>query len=109
LSISGCSIEKIEQVDVYEMESFSKVNKDLYASFSDSKDVNVFVIAFKKVNKKPGIFDVSDPQYKVVLGEESYYLWINATYGSIMYENDSYTLYTLSKRSAKKIYDLLEK
>jgi hypothetical protein len=56
-----------------------------------------------------GDFDVSDPQYKVVLGEESYYLWINATYGSIMYENDSNTLYTLSKSSAKKIYDLLEK
>ncbi|MET0785229.1 MAG: hypothetical protein ABWY25_00790 [Paenisporosarcina sp.] len=108
LIISGCLNENIEQVDVYEMESFSSIKQDSLSTFTDSKDVAVFVKAFNTANKEPGIVDVSDPQYKVELGEGSYYFWIKSDKGSIMNVNNTNTIYTLSKNWAKKIYKLLE-
>lgn len=107
LFVSGCSSENIEKIDVYEMESFSIIKKDSLVSYTDSKVVSNFVNAFKNANKEQGIVDMADPEYKVEIGEESYYLWISEEQGTIMNVNDTHTIYTLSKSSAKTINELL--
>ncbi|WP_394188746.1 hypothetical protein [Paenisporosarcina quisquiliarum] len=107
LLVSGCSSKNIEKIDVYEMESFSNIKKDSLTSFTDSKVVSNFVNAFENANKEQGIVDMADPEYKVEIGEESYYLWISEEQGTIMNVNDTHTIYTLSKSSAKTINELL--
>ena len=105
--VSGCSSKNIEKVDVYEMESFSVIKKDSLTSYTDSKVVSDFVNAFKNAKKEQGKVDMLDPEYKVEIGENSYYLWISEEQGTIMNVNDTNTIYTLSKSSAKTIKELL--
>lgn len=105
--VGGCSSENIEKVDVYEMESYSVIKKDSLTSYTDSKVVSNFVNAFKKAKKEPGSVDMADPEYKVEFGDESYFLWVSEEHGTIMNVNDTNTIYTLSKSSAKTINELL--
>jgi hypothetical protein len=105
--IGGCSTGNIEKVDVYQMESFSNIKKNSLTSFSDSKVVDNFVKAFKNAKKDPGIVDMADPEYKVEFGKESYFLWVSEENGTIMNLNDTHTIYSLPKSSAKSINDLL--
>ena len=105
--VSGCSSKNIEKVVVYEMESFSVIKKDSLTSYTDSKVVSNFVNAFKNAKKEQGKVDMADPEYKVEIGEESYYLWASEGQGTIMNVNDTNTIYTLSKSSAITINELL--
>lgn len=105
--VNGCSSKNIKKVDVYEMESFSVNKKDSLTSYTDPKVISNFVNAFKNAKKEKGVVDMADPEYKVEFGEESYYLWVSEGQGTMMKENDSHTIYTLPKSSAKKIYELL--
>jgi len=89
------------------MESFSKVKEGSLRTFTDLKDVNIFEAAFNNAKKEPGIVDMADPEYKVELGSEAYLLWISEEHGTIMNLNDTHTIYTLSKNSAKAVYELL--
>jgi hypothetical protein len=107
LLIGGCSSGNIEKVDVYQMESFSDIKKNSLTTFSDSKVVGNFVKAFKNAKKEPGIADMADPEYKIEFGKESYFLWTSEEHGTIMNLNDTNTIYSLSKSSAKSINDLL--
>ncbi|TFD96965.1 hypothetical protein [Jeotgalibacillus salarius] len=105
--VGGCTSEDIEKVDVYEMESFTVIKEGSLTSYTDPEVVGEFVNAFKKAKKEPGVVEMIEPEYKAEIGEESYYLWICTEYGTIMNLEDSHTTYTLSKKSAKKIFDLL--
>ncbi|KIL51602.1 hypothetical protein KP77_11140 [Jeotgalibacillus alimentarius] len=107
LFATGCSSADIEKIDVYEMESFSIIKEDSLTSYTDSKDVNIFIKVFNNAKKEPGIVDIADPEYQVQIGEESYYLWIKEEQGTIMNVNDTHTIYSLSKNSVEKVYDLL--
>ncbi|MHC0035341.1 hypothetical protein [Pseudoneobacillus sp. C159] len=107
----GCSKSSngdIEKVNVYEMVDFSTYNKDSLITFSDSNEIKKFIYAFKSANRVSGVVDVAEPEYKVELGDETYFLWIGEESGAIMNLNDRNTLYTLSKSSAGTIYELLK-
>lgn len=106
-STGGFSSKNIEEVHVYEMESFSLIKKDSVTSYTDPGVVSDLIKAFKQAKKDPGVAEMPEPEYKVEFGEESYYLWIDKEYGTIMNFNDTHTTYTLSKGSAKIIYDLV--
>jgi hypothetical protein len=107
--IVGCSIssDKIEKINIYKMKSFSVMEEDSLLTFSESKIINDFMTAFKSAKKVPGIVDMADPEFKVELGDKSYFLWISQESGTIMNVNDTNTIYTLSKSSVKTIYELL--
>ena len=109
LVLVGCnqSQENIEKVNVYEMKSFSAIEEDSSTTFTDSKVVKDFIKAFNNAKREPGIVNMADPEYKVELGDESYFLWVSEEYGTIMNLNDTNTIYTLSKSSAKTIKELL--
>lgn len=104
---TGCSSDDIKKIDVYEMESFSAIKEDSLTSYTNSEEVSLVVKAFNNAKKEPGIVDIADPEYQVQIGEESYYLWIREEQGTIMNVNDTHTIYSLSKNSAAKVYDLL--
>ena len=104
--VSGCSSKSIQKVDVYEMESFSDIKKGSLTSFTNSKVVNNFVKAFNNAEKKPGKVDMADPEYKVEIGSETYFLWISEENGTIMNLKDTHTIYTLSKNSTKTMNEL---
>lgn len=90
------------------MESFSAIKKNSLTSYTDPKVVSNIVKAFKKAKKEPGVVEMVDPEYKVEFGEESYYLWISSEHGTIMNLEDTHTTFTLSKSSAKTIYELVK-
>lgn len=109
LFIAGCSHGKSGEVKVYKMKSFSEVNEDSIIVFTDSKDVNLLETAFNNAKKEPGVVNMVDPEYKVeIFDNDSYFLWINEEHGTIMNLKDTHTVYTLSEKSAKAIYELLK-
>lgn len=99
--------EKVKKVEVYKMASFSSVKEKTLITYYDSQSVKTFKNAFKKARKQPGVVYMAEPHYKVILGEDSYFLWINKNHGTIMNFKDTNTIYTLSRWSAVKIGRLL--
>lgn len=100
--------EKVKEVEVYKMASFSTVKEETKITFSDQRTVKAFKSAFKRASKQSGAVDMADPHYKVILGEESYFLWIDKKHGTIMNLEDTNTIYTLSWWSAGRVGGLLD-
>lgn len=109
LIIVGCSngTEEIESISIYKMKNFSTVQEDSLITLTDSKVIDEFTKGFNNANKEQGIVNMADPEYKVELGGVTYFLWITEEHGTIMDLNDTHTIYTLSKSSAKNINELL--
>lgn len=108
--ISGCSEEDILQIKIHQMESFSESKEKNELVISDSKDIRVIRVAFKKAKKLPGIADMADPHYKVIVGdnEELYFLWLHEKQGTIMNLKDTHTIYSLSEPSVGKLNEILK-
>ncbi|WP_442598406.1 hypothetical protein [Neobacillus sp. D3-1R] len=105
--LNACSFEKIDQIQVYEMESFSKVKANSFIKIEDKTEINQIRNAIASAKKQPGIVDMADPEFKIVMGKNSYYLWISKDSGTIMNLNDTYTIYSLTKFSAKRVGKIL--
>lgn len=107
-SLSGCSkgIKEVKEVNIYEMESFSEVKEDSLVTFTDKKAIKQFKKAFGSAKKQPGVVDMADPQYKVELGEKSFFLWLNQDHGTIMDVEDTNTIYTLTSKSVKNVNNI---
>lgn len=89
------------------MASFSSVKEESKITFSGHRTIKAFRSAFKKARKQPGAVDMADPHYKVILGEESYFLWGDKNHGTIMNLEDTNTIYKLSRWSAVRIGRML--
>lgn len=107
-SLSGCSkeIKEVNEVNVYGMESFSEVKEDSLVTYTDKKAIKQFKKAFSGAKKQPGVVDMADPQYKVELGEKSFFLWLSQDHGTIMDLEDTNTIYTLTNKSVKNVNNL---
>lgn len=103
----ACSSEKIEKVTIYEMESFSVVKEETAVDLITKEEIEVFQGAFSNAVKQSGVADMVDPNFKVDLGEEIYFLWINDGSGTIMNTEDTHTIYSLSEKSAKEVYETI--
>lgn len=77
-------------------------------TYTDSEANRTIVKAFKKAKKEPGIVDMADPEYQVDFGENSYYLWVDERQGTIMDLDDTHTIYSLSEKSSKAVYKIIE-
>lgn len=97
--------KKSEKIIVYKMD---KETKQIVISDKDAiKTINK---AIKSAIKQPGIVDMEDPQYKINIGDEIYFLWLtrfDGTIGTIMNNNDTHTIYTLSENMTKEFKDIL--
>lgn len=108
LFLVGCTSENIKKVDVHEMESFLVTKEDSLVTYTDSEAIRTIVKAFKKAKIEPGIVDMADPEYQVDFGENSYYLWVDERQGTIMDLDDTHTIYSLSEKSSKAVYKIIE-
>ena len=107
LVVSGCSTTTNEKVTIYEMISFSETNMESKKIITDLKDINILETSFNGASQNPGLTDMIDPNYKVELAEETYFLWINEISGTIMNVNDTHITYTLTEKSVKEVNEVI--
>ncbi len=108
ITLVACSEEKVDKVQIHELENFSTIKKDMEETYLNSNDINVFRNAVKNAVKLDGIVNVVDPMYKFELEQESYFLWLNDQGGSIMNTNDTHTLFTLTDESFTQLKEILK-
>ncbi len=103
-----CSNEKIEAITVFKMDNFTEIVEDSSVIITATNEIEIIQKAFIQAVKQPGVVDMADPQYKLEWNEESYFLWINESSGTIMNTTETHTNYSLSERSAHEVYQLIE-
>jgi hypothetical protein len=72
-------------------------------------EIAIFRIAVDEATQLPGIANMASPNYRFSLEGESYSLWIDEESGTVMNNNESHTIYSLTKNSVKEINDFLKK
>jgi hypothetical protein len=96
---------KSEKIIVFKLDKETKK-----IVISDIDAINTIKKAIKSAIKQPGIVDMADPQYKINIGDEIYFLWLtrsDGTIGVIMNFKDTHTIYTLSENMTKELKDIL--
>ncbi|MGD6830587.1 hypothetical protein ACQCT5_00400 [Sutcliffiella halmapala] len=114
--IVGCSKSNfpsdLKQVEVYEMASFSETVDESLNTFTNKNEIGVFTNAFETAKRESGTADMADPQYKVILGDNTYYMWLpeeaGNMYGSFMDVTDTHTLYVLSRQYTDELVGVLK-
>ncbi len=99
--------EKIEKITIYQMKDFTEVKEDSKWELTDSAEIRVIRQAFKGAKKQPGIVNMAEPQYRLELDKNTYFLWIGEDSGTIMNVEDTHTIYSLSSKSAKRVYEII--
>ncbi|WP_404448640.1 hypothetical protein LG307_04825 [Sutcliffiella horikoshii] len=99
--------EVIDKIVINEMESFSVVKVDSEKALTNQEDINIIQDAFLNASKEPGVADMSDPHYKLIVGANTYYLWFHESSGTIMNKKDTHVIYSLSEEAAQEVYKLL--
>jgi hypothetical protein len=112
----GCSnksVTKSKQVsldsqsvgEMVEVQRLNQLGNESAVTFADSKDIRILKEAVKTAVKEPGIANISDPIYKVTLGEDLYFLWLINGHGTVMNTKDT-ILYNLLDESTNAIEQL---
>ncbi|MGJ7922597.1 hypothetical protein [Neobacillus sp. LXY-4] len=113
----GCSDKKASETEnkdvkpektIVEVERLNRLEENP-VEFTESLDIKIFTEAVKTAVEQPGIANMSDPMYKVTVGEESYYLWLIKGDGTIMNTKDTHTIYSLLDQSTNAIDQLFTK
>lgn len=110
LFLSGCSmgqIEEVDQITINEMNSFSEVKADSSVMITNSDDIEVLIKGIEKARKQPGIADVMDPEFELLIGERKFFLWLIGE-GTVMDQEDTHTIYTLRNGDREKIEKVLK-
>lgn len=103
--LNACNKE-VKEVNVYEMESYSEIIEDSLVTYTNKKEIQQFKEAFSSAKKQSGIVDMADPHYKVELGEESFFLWLDQDHGTIMNVKDTNTIYYLTDKSVENMKNI---
>lgn len=93
----------VEEVVIYNMKNGSKK-----IIFKEKEVIRNIDEAVKRAEKQPGIVNMADPYLKMELGEKMYLLWLTETSGTVMDTDDTYTIYSLSKKSTTQLNELLQ-
>lgn len=100
--------KKSEEITIHHIDKdFEKIEL-----ITDKSAINTIKNAIKGAIKQPGIVDMADPQYKINIGDEIYFLWLtrsDGTIGTIMNFKDTHTIYTLSEDMTKELKGILLK
>jgi len=99
------SSEKIRSITFYEMDSFTQHHHPM--TITDEKTIRNIKYVFTHASKISGIVNMSEPSYKVQIGNDSYYLWIGKENGSIMKIEDTNTIYSLSEEFISYLNSIL--
>jgi len=108
--LAGCSQEQESKLSKAQNEGSSETVNTTKANsleLIETEKIEVFTKAVTDSKKEPGIVNMTNPQYKFSIGEESYLLWIAEDSGTIMNTTDTHTIYTLSSNSVQEIYEFV--
>lgn len=105
IGLFGCQqdSESLEKITIDSMGSKSET-----LVIEDAKTIEMIKEAVEKAEKQPGIVNMADPEFKIALGEETYFLWNSENSGTIMNTEDTHTIYSLSENSVKHVNELLK-
>ncbi|MCM3609868.1 hypothetical protein M4S82_01310 [Planococcus sp. MERTA32b] len=108
--LSGCSmghINEVDQIIINEMNSFSEVKADSSVKITNSDDMRVLIKGVEKAVKEPGVADVMDPEFELLIGERKFFLWLIGE-GTVMDQEDTHTIYTLRNGVREKIEKIID-
>jgi len=110
-SLTACSSSSSSdgptEIRVHEMISFSKAKENALKTITDPEEIEQIEKTFHNAKKQSGIVDVTDPQYKVDLENESYYLWFNEDGTAvIMNTKDTHTIFKID--SADELEEMIQ-
>lgn len=110
LILSACNndLGEIKQVNVYKMENFDKIKKNSLVSFKSNQEIKEFEKAFNNLKKQKGKVDIIDPEYKIELGNKSYFMWLNQEKVTVMNTEDTNTIYFLTDENSEIIKKILD-
>lgn len=104
---SSSSSDGPKEIRVHEMISFSKAKENPLKTITDPEEIEQIEKTFHNAKKQSGIVDVTDPQYKVDLENESYYLWFNKDGTAvIMNTKDTHTIFKID--SADELEEMIQ-
>lgn len=120
LSLAACSKENMESTDSKVQVKYpEKITITQMADanlkkivLTDKVDIENFYKEMKSAYQLPGIFDMAKPQYRILMGDELYFLWLSTadgTSGTIMNSDDTHTIFSLSESLTKELQDMLLK
>lgn len=108
--LTGERLPSGEKKDVEEV-TISEVGSGLERVIIRNREsIEIIEEAIAGSVKQPGMVDMAEPQYRISLGEETYFLWftrLDGTMGTVMNAKDTHTVYTLSEDSTAQIKKLL--
>lgn len=109
IALTGCNNStEIKEVKVYEMNDFNQEKENSLKTFNKTKEIKVFEEAFNQMKKRAGIVDIIEPEYKVEIGNKTYYIWLSEDVGTVIDAADTNTVYSLSKKTADSLNQLLK-
>lgn len=109
IALTGCNNStEIKEVKVYEMIDFDQEKENSLKTFNKSTEIKAFEEAFKKMKKQEGIVDIIEPEYKVEIGNNTYFMWLSEEVGMVMDNADTNTVYTLPKKTADSLKKMLK-
>ncbi|WP_010094000.1 hypothetical protein [Ornithinibacillus scapharcae] len=105
IGLMGCQgqAETIEKITIYDLEN--SLNKLV---LEDSETISMIEGAISTAKKVAGIVDMADPEYRMELGERTYFLWLDEKSGTIMNTVDTHTIYSLTDSSIKQFNELIQ-
>ncbi|NLP50069.1 hypothetical protein [Bacillus sp. RO1] len=115
LLLMACSVEKtadvkqtIDQITIHQMENFSQVKDHSEKVLTNQEHIKTIQNTFSSAKKEPGVVEMAEPHYKVMLKGETFFLWIHESSGTIMNTKDTHVIYSLSEEAATEVFLLLE-
>ncbi|MCT2535408.1 hypothetical protein NC661_17985 [Aquibacillus koreensis] len=95
------------KITIVEMENFQKTKANTTVEITDEEEIDVILQAVKNATKDPGTVDIAEPEYKFEYGQKSYFLWIQASTGTIMKTSNTNTTYTLDMGDSDQFFEII--
>lgn len=94
--------ESLEKITFYPKESNSET-----LVIEDRETIEIIKKAVDNAEKQPGIVNMADPEFRIAIGEETYFLWIDETAGAVMNTENTHTIYSLTYTSVNQINEII--
>ncbi|MFD1738694.1 hypothetical protein ACFSCX_19425 [Bacillus salitolerans] len=99
---SQVNTERLEKISIDSTESNSET-----LVINATETIEMINEAIENAEKQLGIINMADPEFKIEIGEETYFLWIDEKSGTIMNIEDTHTIYSLSVSSVNQINEII--
>lgn len=112
--LSGCGYQNdlglvvTDRITIYEMEDFHVEKADSAQVIDDQAIIEEVVTIINAAKKGSGSVDMPVPEYRVDLAKRSIFLWLSESSGTVMDNEDTETIYTISRKEAERLKEILE-